>query len=68
MISITPSEIVTPISMVRNRNEVLKHLLPKIFGIISREDNGLKLIPAARPVWMRNSHCRVVTWTRIALR
>ena len=45
MISITPSEIVTPISMVRNRNEVLKHLLPKIFGIISERGQWLEAYP-----------------------
>jgi len=46
MISTTPSETVARISTVRNRNEVLKHLLPKIFGIISERGQGLEAYPS----------------------
>jgi hypothetical protein len=45
MNSITPSETVARISMVRNRNEVLKHILPKIFGIISERGQWLEAYP-----------------------
>ena len=45
MISITPSETVAPTSMLRNRNEVLKYLLPKIFGIISEKGQRLEAYP-----------------------
>jgi hypothetical protein len=45
MISITSSATVRPISMVRNRNEVLKHLLPKILGIISERGERLRAYP-----------------------
>lgn len=43
--SIISSATDHPISMVRNRNEVLKCLLPKIFGIISERGERLRAYP-----------------------
>jgi hypothetical protein len=45
MVSITPQLTLAPISKVRSRNEVLKHLLPKIFGIICEEGQRLESYP-----------------------
>src|SRR5258705_12282187 len=42
MFSDNPSPALAPISKVRSRNEVLKHLLPKIFGIIGEEGQKLE--------------------------
>ncbi len=45
MDSITPQSTLAPISQIRSRNEVLKHLVPKIFGIIGEKGQGLADFP-----------------------
>jgi hypothetical protein len=67
MNSNTSLQAFAPISQVRRRNEALKYILPKIFGIISEKDRGLRVSVAARRSSTENSHCQVFTWVRIAL-
>jgi hypothetical protein len=45
MASITPQPTLAPISQIRSRNDVLKHLVPKIFGIICEKGQGLADFP-----------------------
>jgi hypothetical protein len=43
--SIISPQTVAPISKMRDRNEVLKHLLPKIFGIFCEEGQSIEELP-----------------------
>jgi hypothetical protein len=45
MVSIISQPTLAPISQVRGRNEVLKHLLPKIFGIICEKGQCFEDFP-----------------------
>ena len=45
MVTMIATETFTPISKIRSRNQVLKHLLPKIFGIISERGQRLEAYP-----------------------
>jgi hypothetical protein len=45
MPSITPQPSLVPISQIRSRNEVLKLLVPKIFGIICAKGQSLEAFP-----------------------